>query len=74
MVGIPVKNPTYVYGDNQSVLANTTMPESTSKKKSNTIKFHFVREGSEIDDWRRTYTNPHINNADIITNPLPEGY
>jgi hypothetical protein len=34
MMGIPVKGPTYIYGDNQSVLFNTTIPESTLKRKS----------------------------------------
>ena len=27
MMGIPVDEPAFVFGDNQSVLANTTMPE-----------------------------------------------
>ena len=40
---IPVEDPTYVYGDNQYVLDNTTMPESTLKKNSNSIVFHFLR-------------------------------
>ena len=45
MMGIPCGEPTYVSGDNQSVLANTTVPESTLKKKSQSIAYHFVREG-----------------------------
>ena len=32
MMGIQILRPTYVYGDNQSVLYNTTIPESTLKK------------------------------------------
>ena len=32
MMGIPVEAPTCFYGDNQSVLANTTIPDSTLKK------------------------------------------
>ena len=45
MMGIPVNGPAYVYGDNQSVLANTSFPDSTLKKKSQSIAYHFVREG-----------------------------
>ena len=45
MMGIPVELPTYIFGDNQSVLANTTTPHSTLKKKSSSIAYHFVREG-----------------------------
>ena len=46
MMGIPVLGPAYVQGDNQSVLANTTIPESTLKKKNQSIAYHFVREGA----------------------------
>ncbi len=35
MMGIPVKGASYVYGDNMSVVNNTSKPESTLKKKSN---------------------------------------
>lgn len=33
MMGITVDLPTYVFGDNQSVLASTSMPHSTLKNK-----------------------------------------
>ncbi|KAL7531096.1 hypothetical protein ACHAXR_003841 [Thalassiosira sp. AJA248-18] len=39
MLGIHCKEPAFVYGDNQSVLANTTVPESQHKKKSNSIAY-----------------------------------
>ena len=42
MFGIPVCGPAFIYGDNQSVLANTTRPESTLKKKSQSIAYHFL--------------------------------
>ena len=34
MFGIPVDESSYMYGDNQSVLAGSTRPESTLKKKA----------------------------------------
>jgi hypothetical protein len=52
MMGIPVLGPTYIQGDNQSVLANTTIPESTLKKKNQSIAYHFVREGVARGEWR----------------------
>ena len=73
MMGIPVDLPTFVYGDNQSVLANTTVPDSTLKKKSNSIAYHFVREGCARDEWRTAYVNTHENPADLLTKPLPSG-
>ena len=73
MMGIPVEEPAFVFGDNQSVLANTTAPASTLKKKSNAIAYHFVREGCARDEWRTAYINTHDNVADLFTKPLPSG-
>ena len=51
MMGISCDDPTFIYGDNQLVLANTTIPDSTLKKKSQSITYHFVREGAARDEW-----------------------
>ena len=73
MMGIPCDGPAYIYGDNQSVLANTTRPDSVLKKKSQSIAYHFVREGAACDEWRTTYVNTHDNEADLLTKQLPNG-
>ena len=39
-MGIPCQGPAYILGDNQSVLANTSIPDSTLKKKSQSINTH----------------------------------
>ena len=58
---------------NQSVLWNTSVPDSVIKKKSNSIAYHFVREGVARDEWRTAYVNTHLNPADLLTKPLPSG-
>jgi hypothetical protein len=73
MMGIPVEGHTYVYGDNQSVLANTSTPHSNLKKKSNAIAYHFIREGVARDEWRTTYINTHDNPSDMLTKALAAG-
>ena len=73
MMGIPCEGPAYIYGDNQSVLANTTIPDSTLKKKSQSIAYHFVHEGSAWDEWRTTYISTHDNESDLLTKVLPNG-
>ena len=70
MMGIKVDEPTFVFGDNKSVLCNTTAPESTLKKKSNAIAYHFVQEGVARNDWRTAYVNTDENVADLLTKPL----
>ena len=73
MMGIPVEGPAFIYGDNQSVLANTTNPESMLKKKMVSICYFFCREGVARDEWRTTYVNTDDNEADLLTKPLPAG-
>jgi hypothetical protein len=73
MMGIPVEGPAYVFGDNQSVLANTTIPESILKKKAQSIAYHLVREGAARDEWRTSYVSTHDNEADLLTKVLPAG-
>ena len=67
MMGIPVNNPAFVYGDNQSVLWNTTDPDSTLKKKSSSVAYHFVREGVAKDEWRTGYVKTSDNPSDVMT-------
>ena len=73
MMGIPVEGPSNIYGDNQSVLANTTIPDSTLKKKYQSIAYQFVRERVARDEWRTPYVNTHDNEADLLTKQLPHG-
>ena len=69
-MGIPVDLPCLILGDNKSVLANSTIPDSVLKKKSNSIAYHFVREGSARDEWRIAYISTDENIADMLTKPL----
>ena len=73
MMGIPIDLPSYVFGDNQSVLCNTSKPHSSLKKKSSSVAFHFVREGTAKDEWRTAYINTHYNPSDMLTKSLPGG-
>ena len=43
-LGMPILVPSYLFGDNQSVITNTTLPSSSLKKKHNAIAYHKVRE------------------------------
>ena len=73
MMGIPVKMPTFVFGDNRSVLANTSIHHSTLKKKSSGIAFHFIQEVVYKYEWRKIYLNTHLNPLGMCTKSLPGG-
>ena len=63
MMGIPCHFPAFIYGDNQSVLANSMKPFSVLKKKSCSIAYHFVREGVAKNEWRTNYISTHVNQS-----------
>ena len=74
MMGIPIDDfPTFIYADNKSVIVNSSVPESTLKKKSNSIAYNFVREGCAADEWRITYINTNDNPSDLMTKCLAPG-
>jgi hypothetical protein len=50
MMGVTIDGPTYVYGDNMSVVHNTQRPESVLKKKRNAMCYHAVRESAEMGE------------------------
>ena len=45
MMDILVNNPAFTYRNNQSLLWNTAVTDSTLKKKSSAVAYHFVTEG-----------------------------
>ena len=73
MMGIPCTLPAFIFGDSQSVFANTTIPDSTLNKKSQSIAYHFFRKGAARYEWSTTYVNTHLNPADLLTKTLPSG-
>jgi len=69
MMGVPVSDPCFIFGDNQSVLTNSSIPESTLKKKSNSVEYYFVRHGLVLDKWQFTYGKSAENPAHIMASP-----
>ena len=70
MMGVEVCGPTYIYGDNMSVIHNTSTPESMLKKKSNSICYHFVREAVAMKECLTTHVPTLRNWADLLTKVL----
>ena len=72
MMGIPFSDLCFVYGDNTSVLYNTTSTESTLKNKSNSIDYHAVREGVATGEWLTGYEPTDTNVSYLLTKPVPD--
>ena len=67
MMGVPIDGACKMFCDNESVVKNTTRPESPLKKKSNSICYHKARE-SIAGGWvRLTKELGDTNVSDILT-------
>ncbi len=71
MMGIPIEGPADVFCDNESVVTNSTIPESTLKRKHNSIAYHKVREAVAAGIIRIAKEHTDTNLADLFTKPLP---
>jgi hypothetical protein len=67
MLGVPLDGHAHIRVDNQSVVFNTTIPESTLKKKCNAISYHFVREAIASGIGKVSYEPTASNKADMLT-------
>ena len=67
MMGVPIDGPSYVYGDNMSVINNTQKPKSVLKKKSNSICYHAIREAVAMGEILTTRIPTGENVADLAT-------
>ena len=57
--------------DNEAVVRNTSMPESTLKKKHISICYHMVREAVAANILRVTKEDGKTNLADVLTKFMP---
>ena len=70
MMGVPIEGPSYIYGDNMSVIHNTQRPESTLKKKSNSICYHAMRESVAMGESLTGHVPTDENPSDLLTKVL----
>ena len=73
MMGVPISGPTYIFGDNISVVHNSQQPDSTLKKKSNSICYHAVREAVAMGECLVGHIASGENPADLATKIIPGG-
>jgi len=67
MMGIPLTGPSYIFADNKSQVTNATIPESTLKKKCNSICYHAVRESVAMGESLITHIRSEENLSDLMT-------
>ena len=71
MMGVEIDGPCRMFGDNNSVILNTTLPSSMLKKKHQAIAYHAVRTAQACRIISFEHCRSEDNWADILTKPLP---
>lgn len=66
-LGVHVKGPSYLFGDNESVVTSGTIPHSPNKKRHHALSYHFVREAIASGVIRFSYVESKRNPADIVS-------
>jgi hypothetical protein len=67
MMGVPLTGPSFIYRDNKSQVTNSSRPESTLKKKCNSICYHASRESVAMVESHITHIRTQFNLADFLT-------
>ena len=72
-MGVAISGPSYIYGNNMSVIHNTQRPESMLEKKSNSICFHAICDAVSMGKCLTGHVSTHNNHADISRKVIPGG-
>ena len=71
MLGVPIDGPSWLFGDNKSIMTLSTIPHSTLNKHWNTLSYHKVHESITTKIVRFDHIPTGENPADIMTKVLP---
>ena len=71
MFGVSVHGPSWLFGDNKSVVTSSTIPHSSLNKRWNALSYHKVRKAVASGFVRFEHIPTNDNPADILTKPLP---
>ena len=71
MMGVPISNSTYMFGDSQSVVTSTVIPESNLMKRHVPLAYHCVCEATAAEIVVFYHMSGNENPADVLTKFLP---
>ena len=71
--GVPITGPANVFCDNQGVVKNTSIPDSTLSKKHNAANDHTVCEAAAFRIFRIGKKDTETNLSDVMTKVISKG-
>ena len=66
-LGVPIMNKAYVFGDNNSVVMSSTIPQSILNKRHNMLSYHRVREAIAAKILEFHWCSSSQNRTDILS-------
>ena len=66
-LGVPVRDMSYMFGDNKSVVDSSTKPHAKLHKRHNALSFHRVREAIASKFINFSFIDGQFNPADILS-------
>ena len=66
-LGVPIRDKSYMFGDNRSVVTSSTIPNSTISKRHHLASYHRVREAIAAKDISFHWKDGKSNPADILS-------
>ena len=70
MLGVPMKGPSIMFGDNLAVINSSAIPDDTLKKRHNALSYHRIREAIAFKILKFYHINGTENPTDVLTNFL----
>ena len=70
-IGLRLDGPANIGCDNQGVVKNTSIPESTLSKKHNAVNYHIICEAVAAESICMGKENMQTNPADALTKIMP---
>jgi hypothetical protein len=66
-LGVPIRDKSYLFGDNRSVVTSSTLPQSPLKKRHHALSYHRVREAVAAGFIAFYWIEGSKNPADILS-------
>ena len=66
-LGVPVDTKSFMFGDNQAVVTNSTIPHSSLNKRHNALSYHRVREMIAAKILGYYWIDGKMNPADVVS-------
>ena len=66
-LGVPIREVSYMFGDNKSMVESSTFPDARLHKRHNALSFHRVREAISSGAYALYHIDGMLNPADMLS-------